>query len=128
MPPSGSVHATVQPIDASGGRTFSSHESSAGSAVARGVAPEGAVDAGLEVEPDPVRERDPARRRPDDVGLGRKLALRVRVEGRGDPVEVPLHGLMDALRQREIGDRVVEVEQPPHLGVDRGRLGRVCRR
>ena len=61
-----------------------------------------------------------APRRVHDERLGRVASLAERVRVRADAVEVALHRLVDALRQREIGQGVVDVEQRVDLRVDRG--------
>ena len=76
---------------------------------------------------DPVREPDAVQRRADDVGLGRKVAARVRVVGGGDAIVVAEHRLIDALGERQVGDRVVRLEQPVGLGVDRVASARLAR-
>ena len=51
--------------------------------------------------------------------IGREVAARIGVEGRADALEIALHRLVHALGEREVGDRVVHVEQRVSLGVDR---------
>ena len=81
------------------------------------------VGARVEVQGEAMRERQAGVRRVDDVRVGRVAALAERRRVRRGSVEVPEHDLVDALRQDEVGHRVIEAGESGGGGVDRRSLG-----
>ena len=124
----GSVHVTVQAMWSSGGSMLPSQSSMAGSAWARGVAPAGRGESGTELDAEAMRKPDAGRRGVDDSGLGREVAGGVGGNRAGDAIVVALHGLIDALGERQVGDGVVGIAQRIGLGVERRLLRRRCGR
>ncbi len=63
----------------------------------------------------PVRQPNAAGWCLDHFRFGRVVARGVGLQSAGNAIEVPLHGLMHAFRQRQVSDRVIDIQK-------RGRL------
>ncbi len=72
-----------------------------------------------ELDGEPVGQGDAAARGPHDGGLRREALLGVGVQGRGGALGIAEQHLVGALGDGEVGQRVVDVQQVPQLGVDR---------
>ena len=107
---------------ARGGSSFESQSSSAGSHSRTRRRAGGAGSPGSKCRATRCVRPMPAGGVCTTSGSGGKWPRGVGVERRADPVEVALHGLVHALGEREVRDRVVDVEQSRSLLVDRCRL------
>ena len=83
-------------------------------------------DRGRDVDAEAVREAHSAPGGLHDMGELREAALAVGVERARRTVVVALHGLVHALGEREVGDRVADVGDAAHRAVDGGGLARLC--
>ena len=126
-PVTGSAQCTRQAMASRLGSTPASQRLTAGSASERGVgSAAGGPSPGCRCRPTRCVSVTPVGGVRTTSGSGGYWPVVYAVERRADAVEVALHRLVDALGQREVGERVVDVEQAVDLRVDRGALP--CRR